>query len=1208
MAPVHAPLETARLQALQSYAILDTPAEEAYDQLATLAARLCGTPMAVVNFLDSERQWFKAAVGVPFRQTDRAISFCTHALSGTRTPMVVADARQHPLFAVNPLVVGEPHVRLYACVPLITPEGAALGTLAVLDTVPRALTDEQLEGLKILAGQVMVLLELRRQQRLLSQLVQERDQMHAELVDQSETLRVAGSIARIGGWSLELPARQLNWSQEIVDTFGLAGRTGPVAQILALHTPPYRPALEQALEECIRDGTPFDLQSEALLAGERHFWVRTAGLAVRDAQGRVVRVQGAFQDITAQHQADQALRLSEERFHLVARATADAIWDWNLATDAMWWNEGMQHLFGIPPHEVLPDSRSWTLRLHPEDSAEVLQSIHAAVRGSASHWSAKYRFRRHDDSYAWVLDRGFLIRDGEGRAVRMVGGMADISAQRLAEIEAQRDAHNHAQLLQLQQRMSSIDLPLPEVLAMVARTVLDQTGARGAQVDLLEGQHLVVYASAGVMVRPLGHPLPVHMSLLWHTLSQARTIVCHDIEAEGWDLSHLPHSRGLRSVAAVPLRAGDTVVGSLLVTSDQPHAFSARSVAHLEILTESLGTMVQLRQVASKLHASELQYRMLFDEHPHPMWVYAKDSLRLLAVNQAMVAHYGYTEAELLQMELTDLCMPEDRPGLRERLKDVFLQPRDTSMVRRHLHKNGVPMHMDISAGNISFNGVPARQVLAIDITERLRTEDDLRRMGRAQRLLSACNEALVRATSETALLQEICQIAVDIGGYRMGWVGFALNDEAQTIEPVAHAGYNHGYIEQLQLSWSESSAFGRGPAGVAVRSGQPVIVQDIRTDDSFTDWTERMLEHGFHGVICLPLREREQTFGLLYLYAPEILHISGDETTLLQQLANDLAFGIMSLRARHEQQRLQASVLKMAAAVSASTGTEFFVQLASNMAEALGACVRWRDTAQQRIHAGWHAQPAAAQPAPGGDHGKRGAAVPRGAHPAQTGSASLCRAAAVQRRRRGGGHDLRAVPPAADQPRFRHLDAAHFCQPRLGRDRPADIRHAHSPPGIAARQSPGRHHRARSGAPHHLLEQECRAALWLVAIAGAGPVDRDPAVRRPHAVSPRHPGHPGAWRVERRNRAAAPRRQRHPCGRALDAGERRSGSEPFGAGHQHRHPRAQGHRARDPAPGVLRRAHRSTQPHAADGPHGPGAGQRPAAPAGRCAVVHRPR
>ena len=350
------PQETARLNALQSYAILDTPAEEAFDQLAILAARICSTPMAVVNFLDSERQWFKAAVGVPFKQTDRAIAFCSHALSGSRDPLVVADARQHPLFADNPLVLGEPHIRLYACFPLVTPEGAALGTLAVLDTVPRPLADEQLEGLKILAGQAMVLLELRRQQRQLSQLVQERDQIHANLVEKSETL-------------------------------GEAARTA---------------------------------------------------------------------------------RINEERFHLVARATADTIWDWNLVTDAMWWNEGMQSLFGVPPGELPPDSRSWTERLHPDESADVVHGIHAAIDSNASHWSAEYRFRRQDDSYAWVLDRGFLIRDGEGRAVRMVGGMADISAQKLAEIETQRDAHNHAQLLQLQQRMSSIDLPLPEVLAMVA--------------------------------------------------------------------------------------------------------------------------------------------------------------------------------------------------------------------------------------------------------------------------------------------------------------------------------------------------------------------------------------------------------------------------------------------------------------------------------------------------------------------------------------------------------------------------------------------------------------------------------------------------------------------------------------------------------------------------------------------------------------------
>lgn len=136
--------------------------------------------------------------------------------------MVVPDTAQHPIFASNPLVTGEPHVRAYACVPLVTPEGFALGTLAVMDTVPRVLQDEQLEGLKILADQAMVQLELRRQKRILAQLVDDRDRMHAEMLAQGEALRVAGQIARIGAWTLELPGLQVAWSQEIAAAYGLS--------------------------------------------------------------------------------------------------------------------------------------------------------------------------------------------------------------------------------------------------------------------------------------------------------------------------------------------------------------------------------------------------------------------------------------------------------------------------------------------------------------------------------------------------------------------------------------------------------------------------------------------------------------------------------------------------------------------------------------------------------------------------------------------------------------------------------------------------------------------------------------------------------------------------------------------------------------------------------------------------------------------------
>ncbi|MBY0411330.1 MAG: GAF domain-containing protein, partial [Burkholderiaceae bacterium] len=242
-------------------------------------------------------------------------------------------------------------------------------------------------------------------------------------------------------------------------------------------------------------------------------------------------------------------------------------------------------------------------------------------------------------------------------------------------------------------------------------------------------------------------------------------------------------------------------------------------------------------------------------------------------------------------------------------------------------------------AVNTQFDDRPARQVLAIDVTERLRADADIARMGRAYRLLSACNETLMRATSEITLLHAICEIAVDIGGYRLGWVGFAMDDERKSIMTVAQAGYDPDYLEHLNLSWSIDTPYGRGPAGTAIRTGKPVIVQDIRTESVFVNGIDLMLEHQLFGLICLPLRDRDRdhTFGLLCLYAPEVLQTSPQENQLLQELSNDLAFGITSLRAQQAQQRMQASVLKIAAAVSASTDSTFFAQFATNMVDAVG-------------------------------------------------------------------------------------------------------------------------------------------------------------------------------------------------------------------------------------------------------------------------------
>jgi len=187
-------------------------------------------------------------------------------------------------------------------------------------------------------------------------------------------------------------------------------------------------------------GTTFEIQSrrafelQQTVEFEEFFPPRRAWFSVRgypSEQGLTVY----FQNITRQRQAREEARTSEERFRLLARATNDAIWDWDVTTNVLWWNEGFETLFGYRREDDGLTTRSWTSRVHPDERPRVIASIERALTDGADTWSAEYRFRRSDGTYAVVLDRGYIIRDPEGTPVRMIGGMTDVTERRRLEAQ-----------------------------------------------------------------------------------------------------------------------------------------------------------------------------------------------------------------------------------------------------------------------------------------------------------------------------------------------------------------------------------------------------------------------------------------------------------------------------------------------------------------------------------------------------------------------------------------------------------------------------------------------------------------------------------------------------------------------------------------------------------------------------------------------------
>jgi formate hydrogenlyase transcriptional activator len=345
--------EAGRLEELHGCGVLDSAPEPAYDQLTELAASICGAPIAVVSLIDSDRQWFKSKVGLSIRETSRDLAFCAHAILQPE-PLIVPDATQDQRFADNPLVTSEPHIRFYAASPLITSKGHALGTLCVLDYVPRDLSEQQLEALRVLSSQVVAQIELRKAKN--------------EIQNAESTADSAAEALRA---SEEFKSRLLACSRDCIKVLDLEGRLvfmneGGMQALEICDLAPVigstwidfwegrdRQAAAKAVDAARRGEIGrFTGYFETRINREPRWWDIVVS-PILDKEGKPDRILALSRDVTAQKQSEDALRDAVRFNNAIIQDAAEGIIVYDRELRYCVFNPAMERLTGKRAEEVL---------------------------------------------------------------------------------------------------------------------------------------------------------------------------------------------------------------------------------------------------------------------------------------------------------------------------------------------------------------------------------------------------------------------------------------------------------------------------------------------------------------------------------------------------------------------------------------------------------------------------------------------------------------------------------------------------------------------------------------------------------------------------------------------------------------------------------------------------------------------------------------
>jgi PAS domain S-box-containing protein len=318
------------------------------------------------------------------------------------------------------------------------------------------------------------------------------------------------------------------------------------------------------------------------------------------------------------------------------------------------------------------------------------------------------------------------------------------------------------------------------------------------------------------------------------------------------------------------------------------------------------------QRLEDALRRSEERFALAYRSNPAALSITHVEDGRFIEINDSFLRQSGYARDEVINHTMDELGIYPN-PEEREQLRWLLLKQRSVDgfeMTARR--KSGEIRYVSVSTEAIEIGGEVNILAIASDITERKQAEARLWRVNQALTILKKCNQLQTRSENEIELLQKMCETIVNVGGYCMAWVGFAEQNQERSVRPIAQFGIEDGYLEHAQITWADNE-HGRGPTGTAIREGVTQVNQNFQTNPKMEPWRASALSRGYQSSIALPLKDDGSIFGALTVYSTSPDAFDEEEVELMNELADDLAFGVTVLRVRAERNKAQEQVREMA-------------------------------------------------------------------------------------------------------------------------------------------------------------------------------------------------------------------------------------------------------------------------------------------------------